>query len=132
VNRSAAIGNMRERIERLFSVTGHYKRPLAVGIDIILVLLSLYFSYLIRLGSIEALARYLSQILFIGMLIVPVKILVFWLFRLYHISFRYISLREVLAILKAAALTSPVIALIALVFRDLEIFAGFPRTVNWN
>ena len=120
---------MRERIERLFSVTGHYKRPLAVGIDIILVLLSLYFSYLIRLGSIEALARYLSQILFIGMLIVPVKILVFWLFRLYHISFRYISLGEVLAILKAAALTSPVIALIALVFRDLEIFAGFPRTV---
>ena len=120
---------MRERLERLFSVTGHYKRPLAVGIDIILVLLSLYFSYLIRLGSIEALARYLSQILFIGMLIVPVKILVFWLFRLYHISFRYISLGEVLAILKAAALTSPVIALIALVFRDLEIFAGFPRTV---
>ena len=123
---------MRERIERLFSATGQHKRPLAVGIDIILVLLSLYFSYLIRLGSIEALARYLSQILFIGMLIVPVKILVFWLFRLYHISFRYISLREVLAILKAAALTSPVIALIALVFRDLEIFAGFPRTVNWN
>jgi len=120
---------MRERLERLFSVTGHYKRPLAIGIDIILVLLSLYFSYLIRLGSIEALARYLSQILFIGMLIVPVKILVFWLFRLYHISFRYISLGEVLAILKAAALTSPVIALIALVFRDLEIFAGFPRTV---
>jgi FlaA1/EpsC-like NDP-sugar epimerase len=121
---------MRERLDRLFSAAWQYKKPLAIGIDIILILLSLYFSYLIRLGSIEALgARYLSQILFMGMVIVLVKIPVFWIFHLYHISFRYISLEEVLSIVKAATLTSSVIAVIALSFRDVGIFAGFPRTV---
>jgi FlaA1/EpsC-like NDP-sugar epimerase len=121
---------MRRQLDRLFSAAWQHKKPLAISIDVILALLSLYFAYLIRLGSIEAIGvRYLYQILFIAIMIVPVKIAVFWIFRLYHISYRYISLDEALAIVKAAALTSFVIAVIALLFRDLEIFAGFPRSV---
>jgi FlaA1/EpsC-like NDP-sugar epimerase len=120
---------MRKRLDRLFSATGQYKKPLTISLDTLFVFLSLSFSYWIRLGSFEALRPYLSQIVFIGMIIVPVKILVFWIFHLYHISFRYISLEEVLSIVKATALTSSVLAVIILVFRDVGIFAGFPRTV---
>ncbi len=121
---------MRERLERIFFAVWPYKKPIAVGGDIAFMLLSLYLSYGIRLGSMEALgARYLPQILFIAVMIVPVKILVFWFYRLYHISFRYISFEEVLFVLKATALSSAVLAVIALVLRDVGIFAGFPRTV---
>ncbi len=121
---------MSRLLDRLFSAAWQYKKPLGISIDIILVLLSLYAAYLIRLGSMEAIgARYLYQILVIALMIVPVKIVVFWIFRLYHISFRYISLDEALAILKAAALASLVIGVITLLFRDREIFSGFPRSV---
>ncbi|MFO8163897.1 MAG: nucleoside-diphosphate sugar epimerase/dehydratase [Desulfatiglandales bacterium] len=118
------------RIDNLFLTARSFKTPFAIIADSILILLSLYLAYLIRLGSIEAIgARYLYQIPFIALMIVPVKIAVFWFFHLYHISFRYISIREVFSITKAAALTSPVIALIALVFRDMKIFTSFPRSV---
>ena len=121
---------MRKKLDKLFNAASYHKKSLSIVIDIILILLSLYLAYLIRLGSIEATGtRYLYQILVISLIIIPFKILVFWIFRLYHISFRYISLGEVLSVIKASAITSPMIALIALVFRDWVIFSGFPRSV---
>ena len=121
---------MRERLNRLFSAASYHKKSLAICIDSILIVLSLYLAYLIRLGSIDGIGVWCHyQIFVIALVIVPFKILVFWIFRLYHISFRYISLEEALSIIKASALTSPMIALIALVFRDMKVFLGFPRSV---
>jgi len=119
-----------ENLDRFFDVARSYKKSLAIIIDVILILLSLYLAYVIRLGSIEVVwSKYFYQIPFIAIILVPFKILIFWIFRLYHISFRYISFREVLSIIKASALSSPMIAFIALVFRDMKIFSGFPRSV---
>ena len=121
---------IKERLDSLFDAVRLYKRSLSIIIDTILILSSLFLAYLIRLGSIDKIdERYLYQISLIALIIVPFKILVFWIFRLYHISFRYISLGEVLSIFKASALSPPVIAFIALVFRDMKIFSGFPRSV---
>ncbi len=121
---------IKEKLDKLFNAASYHKKSLAIGIDTILIVLSLYLAYAIRLGSIEIVGTwYLYQILFIAMMIVPFKILIFWIFRLYHISFRFISLGEVLSVIKASAITSPMIALIALVFRDREILFGFPRSV---
>ncbi|MFW6146988.1 MAG: polysaccharide biosynthesis protein [Thermodesulfobacteriota bacterium] len=121
---------MRKRLDRLFTGAWHYKKPLAIGVDALMIILSLYLAYLIRLGSFEEVGEsYLYQIPFIAMIIVPVKLIVFWMFRLYHFSFRYLSVEEVMGMVKATALTSPVIALIALVFRDTKIFTTFPRSV---
>lgn len=127
---SSSYEYMRKQLDRLFSAARQYKKPLAISIDAVLVILSLCLAYLIRLGSFEEIgAKYLYQIPFIAMIIVPVKIMVFWIFRLYQISFRYISIEEVLAMAKAAALTSPLIAVVALVFRDMKVFFEFPRSV---
>ena len=121
---------MRERLDRLFDAARPYKTSLTIIIDIILIVLSLFLAYLIRLGSIdEVVVKYINQIFFIALIIVPLKILTFWYLKLYHISFRYISIGEVLSIIKASALSSPMIAFIALVFRDMKIFLGFPRSV---
>ena len=122
--------NSRERLDKLFDAAWNHKRLLGIGADVILILLSLFLAYLIRLGSIVEIAqKYPYQILLIAIIIVPIKILLFWFFRLYHISFRFISLSEVIAILKASAISSPMIALIAMVFRGREIMLGFPRSV---
>jgi len=120
----------RTKLDKLFDAAWNYKRLLAIGADAILIVLALFLAYLIRLGTIVEIAeKYPYQILLIAIIIVPMKILLFWVFRLYHISFRFISLSEVIAILKASAISSPMIALIAIVFRDKEILFGFPRSV---
>jgi FlaA1/EpsC-like NDP-sugar epimerase len=122
--------DMREKLDKLFDAAWNYKRLLGIGADVILILLSLFLAYLIRLGSIvEIVEKYPYQILLIAAIIVPIKILLFWFFRLYHISFRFISLSEVIGILKASAISSPMIALIAVVFREKQILLGFPRSV---
>ena len=121
---------MKAKLDRLFDAAWTYKRSLGIGVDALLILLSLWLAYLIRLGSISEIGeKYVYQILIIALIIIPVKILVFWFFRLYHISFRFISLNEVLSIIKAAAISSPMIALIAMVLWDREIMLGFPRSV---
>jgi len=124
------MAKMKAKLDKLFDAAWSHKKSLSILIDITLILLSLFLSYVIRLGSINEVAQeYRSQIFVIALIIVPFKILLFWFFRLYHISFRFISLNEVLSIMKAAAISSPMIALIALVFRDMRIFLGFPRSV---
>jgi len=124
------MGRMRETLDRLFSSAWHYKKALAVSIDVLLLSLSLFLAYVMRLGSIDALeAQHFYQMLIIGCFLIPIKIVVFWYLRLYHISFRYISIEEVSSMVKGAALTSPIIAVIAVVFRDMELFSGFPRSI---
>ena len=121
---------MNQKLDNLFAAARSYKRFLSIIIDAILILLSLFFAYFIRLGSINEIEeKFLHQLFVLAVIIVPLKILVFWVFRLYHISFRYISLREVLSIITAAALSSPIIALIAIIFRNIKNFSGFPRSV---
>lgn len=94
---------MKERLDKLFTAARSYKKPLSVIIDIILILLSLFLAYLIRLGSINQIGeRYLYQLFVIAAIIVPIKILVFWVFPFYHISFSYISFREVFSIKNCA------------------------------
>jgi len=121
---------IKETLDNIFYNAQSYKKTLSIIIDTILLILSLFLAYLIRLGSIDEIAiRYINQIFVIALILVPFKILIFWIFRLYHISFRYISLEEVLSVIKVSAITSPMIAFIALVFRDWVIFSGFPRSV---
>ncbi len=118
------------KLDRIFNSVRAHKILLTIVIDTILLFLSLSLAYLIRLGSIDEIAiRYINQIFVIALILVPFKILMFWIFNLYHISFRYISFEEVLSVIKASAITSPMIAFIALIFRDWVIFSGFPRSV---
>jgi len=121
---------MREKIDTILNIARTYKRFLFILVDIILVLSSLFLAFLIRLGSIdEIIARHIYQLYLLALIVTPLKVTIFWLFRLYHISFRYISFREVLSILKATALSSPMISFIALIFRDTKLFLGFPRSI---
>jgi FlaA1/EpsC-like NDP-sugar epimerase len=124
---------MSKKLNQIFYTARLYKKPLSIAIDAFLLILSLFFAYLIRLGSIEALSsRYVEQIILLGLIIVPFKIFLFWVFRLYHISYRYISLAEGLSVIKASAISSLTMALLVLIFHDVGIFSGFPRSVLFS
>lgn len=124
---------MKKKLDKIFYSARLHKKSLSIIGDTFLMLLSLYLAYWIRLGSIDALnARYVNQIILLGLLIVPFKIFIFWIFRLYHITYRYISLAEGLSVIKASALSSLTMALVVLIFHDVKIFSGFPRSVLFS
>jgi len=124
---------MSKKLDKIFYTARLYKKSLSIIVDALLMLFSLFLAYWIRLGSIEALsARYVEQIILLELIIVPFKIFLFWIFRLYHISYRYISLAEGLSVIKASALSSLTMALLVLIFHDVAVFSGFPRSVLFS
>ncbi len=124
---------MSKKLDKIFYTARLYKKSLSIIVDALLMLFSLFLAYWIRLGSIEALSlRYVEQIILLELIIVPFKIFLFWIFRLYHISYRYISLAEGLSVIKASAISSLTMALLVLIFHDVGIFSGFPRSVLFS
>ena len=71
---------MKDSLDKIFNAARSYKKSLSIIIDTVLISLSLFFAYLIRLGSIDRIdERYLYQISFIALMIVPFKIIIFWI-----------------------------------------------------
>ncbi len=104
-----------------------YKRILVPAGEALLLILLLTLSYWIRLGVFDR--AYIPQIAFLTAAIIPIKIALFWIFRLYHISFRFMSVYEIVNILKASSISALFFALIIIVFRDISFMKGFPRSV---
>jgi FlaA1/EpsC-like NDP-sugar epimerase len=104
-----------------------YKRILVPAGEALLLILLLSLSYWIRLGVFDR--AYIPQIAFLTAAIIPIKIALFWIFRLYHISFRFMSVYEIVNILKASSISALFFALIIIVFRDISFMKGFPRSV---
>ena len=118
---------MRKNIVTLIDKARKYKRLLVPSGEAVFFIGILFLSYWIRLGSIDKI--YIPQIMFFIITIIPLKTILFWLFRLYHISFRFISIHEVITVLKASSISALVFALFSLVFRDVSFLKGFPRSI---
>ena len=87
----------------------------------------LFISYVIRLGYINN--EYLRQIIFLSLILIPLKIAIFWFFKLYHISFRFTSLSEIIILLKASLIGALCFSLLNVILRDWQIMKGFPRSI---
>jgi len=118
---------MRKFLIFIFERGRRFKRisvPIGEGI---LFFLILFASYLIRLGYVQN--EYLQQIIFSSLILIPIKIAIFWMFKLYHVSFRFTSLPEIVIVLKASFLSALSFSLLNVVLRDWQIMEGFPRSV---
>lgn len=104
-----------------------YKRILVPLGEAVFLAVILFVSYWIRLGRVDS--SYIPQIVFLAALVVPLKLLLFWLFRLYHISFRFISIYEVVKVVKASAISALLFALVIILFRDSLFLKSFPRSI---
>lgn len=118
---------MRKTIDSIIDKGRRYKRVLVPAGEALIFVFILIFSYWLRLGSIDK--AHIIQIIFLGATVVPIKIVLFWIFRLYHISFRFISLPEIIDVLKASSISALLFSLIALLLRDIDYMKGFPRTI---
>ncbi len=95
--------------------------------DILLISLSVWFAFLLRFeGKIpqEHIINLWGMIALSLVCCVPV----FYYFHLYSLSWIYISLRDVLILLKSVFLSFLVSGAGLFVFRDLTVFSGFPRS----
>ncbi|MDI6891056.1 MAG: nucleoside-diphosphate sugar epimerase/dehydratase [Thermodesulfovibrionales bacterium] len=118
---------MRKNIGLIIDKGRRYKRILVPSGEVIFFVGILVLSYWLRLGSLDE--RYVPQIAFLTATVVPIKIILFWLFRLYHISFRFTSLYEIIEVLKASSIFALLFSLTSLVFKDIHYMHGFPRSV---
>lgn len=118
---------MKESIGTIIDSLRKYKRIVVPAGEALFFAAIIVLSYWLRLETVTK--TYIPQLVFLVMTIVPVKIMLFWLFRLYHISFRYTSIRDILVVIKAATLSALVFALFSLLLRDNSVLKGFPRSI---
>jgi FlaA1/EpsC-like NDP-sugar epimerase len=115
------------RVMLIIDKCRRYKRILMILAEIFLFSCVLVFSYWIRLGALREIDFW--QVGFLLVVVVPIKIILFWRFKLYHISFRFISLYEIMDVLKASLLSTLSFSLVGVLFRDAPVLAGFPRSI---
>jgi FlaA1/EpsC-like NDP-sugar epimerase len=95
--------------------------------DAILISFSVVSSFLVRFeGNIPS--KYSLNILGIIAMSLLITIPVFYFFRLYHFTWRYVSTTELIQLVKGTFLSFLLLTGIYFVLRDFPIFSGFPRS----
>jgi len=95
--------------------------------DIILVSLSVLLAFLIRFeGQIPN--RYFINIQGIILLALLITLPIFYFLKLYAFSWAYVSLAELVSLTKATILSFLLLTAFYFIFRDHQIFSGFPRS----
>jgi len=98
--------------------------------DIVLIGLSVWLAFLLRFdGNIPF--RYFENgtILVFILLALVVTLLSFYFSRLYSFTWSYVSATELISLFKAILLSFLAVSIVFLIFRDFEVFEGFPRSV---
>jgi len=91
--------------KRLFQETRRTRAMFFLLADIALVALSMTVAFLLRFeGRIPS--QYMEDLWILILIALTVKIPVFYLQRLYHISWSYVSVRELMSVFKGAS-TAP-------------------------
>ncbi|MBI5134659.1 polysaccharide biosynthesis protein [Candidatus Uhrbacteria bacterium] len=114
--------------ERLLSPTATKKLIFFLLFDALIIVIALYSAFLLRFDfSITDPMYY--QILYRAIpLFLAVKLLSFAYFRLYRLSWRYVSIKDFFSIVKAVTV-SAVVLIAAIYFFRLSFLQGFPRSV---
>jgi FlaA1/EpsC-like NDP-sugar epimerase len=103
------------------------KRIPFVIADIALVALSVAAAFLVRF-ELSIPSRYLQNIEGIIFLSVIITIPIFYFFRLYSFSWIYVSAEELISLMKGTVLSFLFLTAFFLIFRDHQVFSGFPRS----
>lgn len=95
--------------------------------DLILIPLAIYLSFLLRFeGQIPEQYNLAIQVMFL--LSLGSSVPVFYFNRLYSFSWSYVSTEELVSLIKATVLSFSFIGAVLFIFRDHDIFSGFPRS----
>ena len=118
---------MVKKLLHSFPKSNFMRRVTFLLFDIIAFALSLILAFVIRFEFNPILNFNYNLPLFL-ILFLAVKIAVFYSFRLYDISWRFVSLQDLANIGKAVLLSNGILFIIIYGF-NLSLFAGFPRSI---
>ena len=118
---------MVKKLLHSFPKSNFMRRVTFLLFDLIAFALSLILAFVIRFEFNPILNFNYNLPLFL-ILFLAVKIAVFYSFRLYDISWRFVSLQDLANIGKAALLSNGILFIIIYGF-NLSLFAGFPRSI---
>lgn len=115
-------------LQQRFLRPTHLKRFIFfVLADALIIIFSLYFSFLLRL-DFKLKDPYLHAMYFAIPSFLVVKLMSFAYFKLYKLSWRFVSLKDFYNIIKAVIFSSLAL-MIGIYFFRLSLFQGFPRGV---
>ncbi len=95
--------------------------------DALLISLSVWLAFLVRFEGVVP-GQYSLNILSIMLLALTITLPVFYFFRLYHFTWRYVSAEELVQLIKGTSISFLLLTGAFVVLRDLAIFSGFPRS----
>ena len=96
--------------------------------DVVLISLACWFGFLLRFdGAIDP--KYFLMIKGFIAIAVPLTVFFFILERLYSISWSFVSVRELLRIMRAIIASFLGVGAVLFIFRNHPVFEGFPRSI---
>jgi len=118
---------MNHKIERFLYPT-RLKRKLAFGLfDLISFFISLYLSFSIRSDFKSIIPTY-NEFFVIFLIFSGVKLVVFHYYKLYDVSWKLISIHDLVTLIKASVISN-VILFIFIYGTNYQLFDGFPRSL---
>jgi FlaA1/EpsC-like NDP-sugar epimerase len=103
-------------------------RYILIG-DLILSIISVVGAYILRLELVEVFSNYYLSLIWLILLSLTIKPIIFYLFGLYRKMWVYASIRELKLILAAVTVSSSVISAFMLILFSNRVFISFPRSV---
>jgi len=97
-------------------------------LDILLIILAAYVSFLLRFDGMIPLARF-GSLFYFALLAVLTNPAIFYLFNLYKKSWAFVSLTDLPVIMKGVGVSALFLGTILYISRDSFLFTEFPRSV---
>jgi len=114
--------------KRLFQETRRTRAMFFLLADIALVALSMTVAFLLRFeGRIPS--QYMEDLWILILIALAVKVPIFYLQRLYHINWSYVSVRELMSVFKGGFYGSLLLGTVFFIMKATPAFAGFPRSI---
>lgn len=96
--------------------------------DILLISFSCFFGFFLRFdGAIEA--KYFPAIQWFIIMTVPVVVFLFYLEKLYYVTWSFISIKELLRLTRAVSIGFMIVGAILFILKYHPIFKTFPRSI---
>ncbi len=107
----------------------HLRNRYIFSLDLLLIVITIFLSFLIRLEFLQVLRDYIPTILWMIALSFLIKPFIYRRFGLYQRFWIYASSREALIVTVGAILAAVLVGLIMLGLQALQVFALYPRSV---
>jgi len=116
--------------QNLFSPKSNLTRKITfITFDILAFSSALILAFVLRF-KLSQVFELQSNVIFILLIFLTIKLIVFYLFKLYEISWRYVSLHDLANIAKACLISFGIL-FILIYGLNINLFKGFPRSILW-